>query len=289
MPSANSTDETGATAAPPKATSFSDLKLRIISAAVMLPVAVGFTWAGGWWMAALLLLLGVAAIREWVRLTDKETYRGEWPIVAFPLAVALGVPVIDSALAMWSIMWLILCVMLLRTLAGAKHWPAPGTTAIGLLVIGGPLVGIMWLREQPSHGLDLVLYLFLVTWANDIAAYFAGKLIGGPKLAPSISPKKTWAGSLGGLAAGVATGYAFAAGTGSSSPLALMGLAALLAIVGQIGDLVKSALKRRSGVKDSGHSIPGHGGVLDRIDGLLAAAAVLSLIVLVAGSGSAWR
>lgn len=289
MPSANSTDETGATAAPPNRASFSDLKLRILSAAVMLPVAIGFTWAGGWWMAALLLLLGVAAIREWVRLTDKETYSGEWPIVALPLAIALALPVFTAAWAAWSLVWLILCVLLLRGLAGAKHWPAPGATAIGLLVIGGPLVAIVWLRQQPEIGLHLVLYLFLVTWANDIAAYFAGKLIGGPKLAPSISPKKTWAGSLGGLAAGGATGYAFAVATGSASPWALTGLACLLAIVGQIGDLVKSALKRRSGVKDSGHSIPGHGGVLDRIDGLLAAAAVLSLIVLVAGSGAGWR
>jgi phosphatidate cytidylyltransferase len=255
----------------------------------MLPVAVGFTWAGGWWMAGLLLLLGIAAIREWVRLTGRDAYRGEWPYVAFPLALALALPLISPGWAGWSLVWLAGAVLALRLLAARKHWPAPSATAAGLLVIGGPLVAILWLRDRPEVGLNLVLYLFLVTWANDIAAYFAGKLLGGPKLAPKISPKKTWSGSLGGLAAGVATGYAFAAVSGSAAPVKLMGLAAVLAVVGQIGDLVKSTLKRRSGVKDSGHSIPGHGGVLDRVDGLLAAAAVLALFVLLDGTTAGWR
>jgi phosphatidate cytidylyltransferase len=255
----------------------------------MLPVAIGLAWAGGWWMAGLLVLLGVAAIREWVRLTDKHSYSGEWPIVALPLAVALALPVLDRSWTPWSFAWLGLCFVLLRTLAGIKHWPAPSATAAGLLVIGGPLVALLWLRGQPQTGLLLVLFLFLVTWANDIAAYFAGKLIGGPKLAPSISPKKTWSGALGGLAAGVATGYAFAVVGGSNAPLTMALLAGLLAVVGQIGDLVKSTLKRRSGVKDSGHSIPGHGGVLDRVDGLLAATAALALVVWLSGTAFGWR
>lgn len=255
----------------------------------MLPVAIGLTWLGGWWMAALLLLLGVAAVREWVRLTGKEAYRGEWPFVALPLAVALALPVLNLFWTGWGFLWLALCFVILRALAGWKHWPAPSATAAGLLVIGGPLVAMLWLRGQPAIGLNLVLFLFLVTWANDIAAYFAGKLIGGPKLAPSISPKKTWSGALGGLAAGVATGYAFALVSNSGAPVLMAVVAALLAVVGQIGDLVKSTLKRRSGVKDSGHSIPGHGGVLDRVDGLLAATVALALIVWLSGASIGWR
>jgi phosphatidate cytidylyltransferase len=255
----------------------------------MLPLAIGAAALGGWAFAALVFLGSLAAVREWVRLTDKDGYRGEWPLVALPLAVALALPVVSPPYALWSIVWLLACFTGLRLLAGVKHWTAPGSTAVGLLVIGLPLVGLLWLRGQPQAGFFLILYLFLVTWANDIAAYFAGKLIGGPKLAPAISPKKTWSGSLGGLAAGVATGYAFGLAIGSPQPLKLAVVAGALAIVGQIGDLVKSRLKRRSGVKDSGQSIPGHGGVLDRIDGLLAAAAALALVVAITGNAAAWR
>ena len=118
----------------------------------MLPLAVLAAAIGGWWFAALAVLGGVAAVREWVRLTDKDTYRGEWPFVAFPLAVALALPVISLSFALWAVVWRLGCFAALRLLAGAKHWPAPSATAIGLLVIGLPLVGLVWLRGQPQSG-----------------------------------------------------------------------------------------------------------------------------------------
>jgi phosphatidate cytidylyltransferase len=148
----------------------------------------------------------------------------------------------------------------------------------GVIYVGLPALALVWLRNHVPGGAEHVLWLFLVVWATDIFAYFAGRSIGGAKLAPSISPGKTWAGLYGGMAGAGLTGgvvaLAFGAGFWPASVLA-----ALLAVVAQIGDLFESALKRRAGVKDSGHLIPGHGGLLDRIDGLVFAAPLFAAVV----------
>ena len=150
------------------------------------------------------------------------------------------------------------------------------------------LVTLLWLRHQPVSGRETILWVLACIWATDIGAYFVGRTAGGAKLAPSISPGKTWSGLVGGMAwaavASAAIGYAF--GLGETVHLAIAGAA--LAIVGQAGDLLESAAKRRAGVKDSGRLIPGHGGLLDRIDGLMAVLAAVGIARLVAGGSWPW-
>jgi phosphatidate cytidylyltransferase len=150
------------------------------------------------------------------------------------------------------------------------------------------LVSLLWLRHQPAFGRETVLWVLVCIWATDIGAYFVGRTAGGAKLAPRISPGKTWSGLIGGMAwaavASAATGYAF--GLGETVPLAIAG--AVLAVVGQGGDLLESAAKRRAGVKDSGHLIPGHGGLLDRIDGLMAVLVAVAIARLIAGNSWPW-
>jgi phosphatidate cytidylyltransferase len=150
------------------------------------------------------------------------------------------------------------------------------------------VVALLWLRHQPTLGRETVVWIVLCIWATDIGAYVVGRSAGGAKLAPRISPGKTWSGLVGGMAwaavASAAVGYAF--GLGQTISLAVVG--AGLAVVGQIGDLVESAVKRSAGVKDSGTLIPGHGGLLDRIDGLIAVLVAVALVRLVIGGEWPW-
>lgn len=142
-------------------------------------------------------------------------------------------------------------------------------------------LSLLWIRDRSADGLDLVLWVFLVTWATDIGAYAAGRTIGGPKLAPAISPNKTWAGLYGGVAAAtlVAGGWALFAGL----QLVVLLLAPLFAVAAQGGDLLESWMKRRAGLKDSGSLLPGHGGVFDRVDGLLPVA-ILTAVAVIGGA-----
>jgi len=160
--------------------------------------------------------------------------------------------------------------------------------AFGVPYVGASCVALTWLRSDPGVGMLLILFLLLTVWANDIGAFVVGRGLGGPRLAPSISPAKTWAGFWGGITAAGLVGGLVALVAGAQAPLAAVVLGAVLAVVGQGGDLFESAIKRRYKVKDSGQLIPGHGGLLDRIDGLVAAAPVLALFQAVVGSRLNW-
>ena len=141
-----------------------------------------------------------------------------------------------------------------------------------------PAIALLWIRERDAHGLELLLWVFLVTWSTDIGAYFAGRTFGRTKLAPSISPNKTWAGLYGGIAAAALIGGAWVLATGLGKPLLV--LAPILAASAQAGDLFESWMKRRAGVKDSGNWLPGHGGLLDRLDGLVPVAVLTAIAQL---------
>jgi phosphatidate cytidylyltransferase len=147
-----------------------------------------------------------------------------------------------------------------------RGW-GPAWYASGFLYALVPALALLWIRERDAHGLELLLWVFIVTWSTDIGAYFAGRRFGRRKLAPTISPGKTVEGLYGGIAAATVLGGAWALATGLGS--ALLALAPVLAIAAQGGDLFESGMKRRAGVKDSGNWLPGHGGVLDRLDGLV--------------------
>ncbi len=268
--------------APPAAKMGSDLKVRVLSAIVLAPVALGATWVGGWLFAVLLAAAALIMAQELTRLlyalsgagsvgTREAVGLGLTALVAIALATA-GLPA--GALAAGG-------AALGFALAG-RSWSGrsllPALVAYPYLVL--PLVALIWLRNDPAWGLAAVLWVLATVWAIDICAYFAGRLIGGPKLAPRISPKKTWAGLLGGMAGAAAVGVVTSLWIGIGSPalLALVGIG--MAVVEQAGDFLESALKRRAGVKDSGSLIPGHGGILDRVDGLVTVAAGAALLAL---------
>jgi phosphatidate cytidylyltransferase len=187
-------------------------------------------------------------------------------------------------------------VGLLVVLAGTAAASFPGgrsglNFAFGFPYLGLAAVALPWLRAGPDAGLANTLFVLAIVWASDIGAYLTGRLAGGPKLAPSLSPGKTWSGAAGGLAGAVLAALAVAACFSSGfSPSHVGGVAIVLGTISQAGDLLESALKRRFGVKDSGRIIPGHGGLLDRLDALLAVAPAAALLALFVGRGVVlWR
>jgi phosphatidate cytidylyltransferase len=150
------------------------------------------------------------------------------------------------------------------------------------------VLALLWLRHQPVYGRETILWVVACVWATDIGAYFIGSYAGGARLAPSISPSKTWSGLVGGICASavVSAAAGLAVNAGETPTLALTGIA--IALVAQAGDLLESAAKRRAGVKDSGRLIPGHGGILDRIDGLIAALILIAAVRLATGGEWPW-
>lgn len=204
-------------------------------------------------------------------------------VVLAPLLLAAiwyGFPWLDLVTALTAPLMVSECLRLTR------RRPAMRLAAIAYVLAA--IVTLLWLRHQPALGRETILWIVCCTWATDIGAYVVGRSAGGAKLAPRISPGKTWSGLVGGMAwaavGSAAFGYAF--GLGQTVPLAIIG--ALLAVVGQVGDLLESGLKRQAGVKDSGTLIPGHGGLLDRVDGLVAILLAVGLVRLVGDGGWPW-
>jgi len=168
--------------------------------------------------------------------------------------------------------------VLSAVIAAVEDGQGPKWRYFGVVYVSVPPIALVLLREDPVHGIAAIVLVMLMVWAADTLAYFAGRIIGGPKLAPAISPKKTWAGLIGAMAGSALAALAVVKALGLPSPFILVLIAALLAIVEQAGDLFKSAMKRQYGVKDSGSLIPGHGGVIDRVDGLVAVATAAAII-----------
>lgn len=257
----------------------SELQVRILSGIVMMAVALGALWAGGFAFWALAALLAVLMTVEWTQMAQA----GRWQ-VAFGALLAAGLMVaslgfVDPAkLALFEdrlIAQTVDLVGLAAILFAVVSFRA--RLGAGLLYAVFPAVALVYLRQQPGQGLLLALWTMVIVWATDIGAYFAGRAIGGPKLAPKLSPNKTWAGLIGGMiaAAVVGAGIAWA----GALPLFCWIAGAPLAVAAQMGDLFESWLKRRSGVKDSGKLLPGHGGVLDRLDGVVPVAVLVAACV----------
>lgn len=250
---------------------------RVTSAMILVFITLVCTVLGGLWFTALVALLSAAMAREWVRMSDQKA-----KIQAYGLAIAgLLIPVFLSWYGYWK--WALMVLLFsvaasgLETAKRGYPWRAVG----GLLYIGLAVLAVLYLRFN-ANGLSYILYLFAVVWAADSAAYLVGSRVRGPKLWPAISPNKTWSGFAAGMMAGVVAGGIVARLMGLNGGLGLELLSAVLAVISVGGDLLSSWLKRWFGVKDTGASIPGHGGVLDRLDALLAAAMALALFMLFA-------
>jgi phosphatidate cytidylyltransferase len=252
----------------------SETATRVASAVVLAAIALGAVMASPWTFVVLVIVAGVTVAWEWGRLVRGRGFdRVGWIQAAAVAAVAIFIALDRPDLALIAIAAAIAGIWVSCPSSESLGWSIAGLAYAAL-----PTWGLVWLRSDKALGATALFYLFAVAWTTDTASYVGGKLIGGPKLAPSISPKKTWSGLIIGTLAPALIGYAFAFMLKGSSRLALVSV--VLAVACQIGDLVESAVKRRFGAKDMSHLIPGHGGLLDRIDGLLFAAIVAALIAL---------
>ena len=260
-----------------------ELGARIASALVLALAALIATYTGGWLFALFWLLAGAAILAEWINITRVEP--------RLPIQVVLG-----AALGVLTFLYLAegsLAAFLLVAAGGVlvsaalvrrprdRLWFLAGFIYAAVISLVPPLV-----RDHPELGLVGLLWMFAVVWTTDVAAYFTGRRFGGPKLWPQVSPKKTWSGFLGGLAAGIASGLAvsFLAERFGWVPPAPWPVVALVSgvasVASQGGDLAESALKRRFDVKDSSRLIPGHGGVMDRLDGFWAVCVLIGVVLL---------
>lgn len=253
----------------------SNLQLRVISAVVLIIAVLVPTWFGGLAFRLVAAVIAGAMFYEWATISRIRANTGYFVLLVGLLGIVLAAVVAGGAA------WLILLFLAAAVLAAVAvgrfldyGWSGP----VGLAYAGVSGVSLSMLRGADEQGLLAVLFLFVVVWSTDILAYFVGRAVGGPKLAPSISPGKTWSGAIGGAVGGVAGGLALVAASGRPLGLDLALIALFISAFSQIGDLFESGVKRRFGVKDSSNLIPGHGGVMDRVDALVAAAFALYVI-----------
>ena len=253
-----------------------NLVMRVIAALILAPLAIAITYAGGWLWILLVTLAVIGLYVEWLTIVGLAR---EMPVVVSGIAalavagLCLAIGRIDAASGVLAI-GLAAVALLTRE---RRNW-----TAAGFFYAAAAEMASVLVRLDSVNGFVALIFVLLIVWVTDIGGYFAGRGIGGPKLWPRVSPKKTWAGAAGGFAASLAVAFGFAAfDLGKTGALLLLG--AVLSVVSQLGDLFESAVKRRFGVKDSSHVIPGHGGLLDRLDGFVAAIIVAAIFGFLRG------
>lgn len=252
------------------------LRLRLLSAAVMIPPVIAAILMGGRIFTGLVAFLAIIMVFEWTRMVEGRAYSWRFYVLAFAVAAALvlasaGFHLFGLGVALLG------GLVTLVPVGGFTFWPA-----IAALYIMAPCVALIWLRLDPVYGKALTVLIFATVWAADSGAFVFGKLIGGPKISYALSPSKTWAGIAGGVIGGALIGSAaayilfggFAAAASFLLPGGVLGAASVA------GDLTESAFKRRFGVKDISGLIPGHGGVLDRLDGMIFATIAMTSIFL---------
>jgi phosphatidate cytidylyltransferase len=252
-----------------------NLVMRVAAAAVLAPLAIVIAYAGGWLWLGFVTLAATGLYVEWLTIVGARTPRvtAAGVMALFGAAVWLGLGRIGA-----TYVFVALGVILAALLSPHRR----GWAALGGCYAFAALIASVAVRLDPVWGFTALMFVLLIVWVTDIGGYFAGRGIGGPKLWPRVSPKKTWAGAIGGFAASLMVAAGFAAfGLGKTLPLLLLG--AVLSIGSQLGDLFESAVKRRFGVKDSSHIIPGHGGLLDRLDGFVAAVVLAAIFGFLRG------
>ncbi len=254
----------------------SETGVRTLSAGILVPVVVGVVWLGGWAFAALVAALSALVLMEWLDICGIR--RGGF------LTAMIGAVTTASALGGLHLAPLSACLLLfalalpIAGLAATRRGLAFGGALYALL----PSVALVLLRRA-EDGTGLIALIFAVVWTTDILAYVVGRRLKGPKLWPAVSPGKTWSGAIGGFVFGVGAGVVTGLLAGSTAPVRLALVSGALSVVSILGDLFESGLKRRFKVKDAGRLIPGHGGVMDRVDGLIAAALLAAVLAFLLG------
>jgi phosphatidate cytidylyltransferase len=255
--------------------------MRVLSAAVLGPAVLACVWFGGLAFLALAIAATAGLSVEWARLCGLRD--GDRPTLALVACTVIAVTLAgqDQGAAALGVLLAGVPILFLLTEPGRRM-----PLLLGLPYVGLGMASLAWLRDDAEVGRADLLFLMLLVWASDIGAYMTGRVVGGPRLAPSISPNKTWSGAMGGLVVAVlvALSVCFVVQPPGSITRTVL-LSAVLGMVAQAGDLFESAIKRQVGAKDSGHLIPGHGGLLDRLDALLAAAPIAALLALASGRG----
>ncbi len=263
-----------------------NLRLRVISSAIMAPAVLLAVYWGGAVFGAVMTGAVTVGLYEWMRLVAPKA-RAQTMGAACAMLVALMAGGFLFS-ASFGAMLAVIFTLVLFLLAVRDHDERAGWIALGIPYMGGSGLAFLALRDTPDYGAGLVFYLLVTVWSTDIGAFVFGRVVGGAKLAPAISPKKTWSGLFGGMALAVILGYLAAYWLGARHPVVALALSPVLACVAQLGDLFESYFKRRSGVKESGDLIPGHGGVLDRIDGLVFAGVFAFLFQAAIGEQISW-
>lgn len=259
-----------------------NLSLRVASALVLGPTALALTYLGPPYFDILMTALAAILSWEWSRLCGSGAPdRPGYLVIAVVTAAMAATGLREYAIAGWIIA---AGAMAVAVLASRKTGGSPFWYVLGILYTALPCMSIVWLREHPEQGWEILFWMLFVVWATDTGAYAAGRLIGGPKLAPGISPNKTWAGLAGGILAAGTMGVLAGPFLLGAGPITLVWIAAGLAVWSQMGDLFESGVKRHFGVKDSSNLIPGHGGLMDRVDGILAAGPAVALLVWLRGT-----
>jgi phosphatidate cytidylyltransferase len=262
----------------------SNLTLRVASAAVLAPVTLAISYVGGWIFYALCAVAAGGILWEWVSLAshraDPRVLAPGW-FALFGAMLLIGLSLPAGSIGVVAIGALVAGSIVAALPRATDEALAPAWAAGGVIYAGALLIAPAILRSDPQWGLVALLFLFANVWATDIFAFFCGRAIGGPLLWPRVSPKKTWAGAIGGLAGGVAASVAvaYASGVGKLGIVGVM--ACVLSVLAQAGDLFESSVKRRFGAKDASRLIPGHGGLMDRLDGFIAAALAALLIGII--------
>lgn len=270
-------------APPVPAGRMSGLRQRVLSALVMLAIALAGLFSGPAAFELMVACAGAILAWEWTRLVGAGRFGLSGIAVAAVVLASGALAVVDRPGA--GLLLSAAGIAGVYLFARVRGRSQSGWISAGPVYIGVPVVCLIWLRGEDNAGLVAILWLLASVWATDIGAFFAGRTIGGPKLAPRFSPNKTWAGLFGAMIAAGCVGWVASLLVPAGPPAAaLVAAGAILAVVAQAGDLMESAVKRRFGAKDSSGLIPGHGGLFDRVDGLLTAAVAFALFQWASGA-----
>ena len=286
----NSIAASGDTAPPAdKAGPGSALRSRVLSALVLAPLVLAGIVVGFPFFDILIAVAAVIMAAEWRRLCGGKVFDLIGGVMIVGVLAGIGAVILGYGVtAVLSVVSAAAVAGILSAAMGEGRKVLLGCS-LGAAVVGGCAVSLVWLRLLEPGGFTIIVWLVLAIWLTDICAFFAGRAVGGPKLAPSISPNKTWAGLIGGVVAAAVWSVVWGSWQQVESLAAIALVGAATAVLAQLGDLGVSIIKRRFGAKDSGSLIPGHGGLLDRMDGFIGAAPPVALAIAINGfGGSPW-